>query len=153
MMCDRINYIRDGRAPVPDMEFTSKTMSSIRATNSKPELLLRKALRGENIKGYRLHWRKVPGRPDIAFPAKKIAIFVNGCFWHQCPLCRPKIPKTHSEFWVYKFRKNVERDKQKNDQLVEKGWKSITIWECQIKKNLNSCVDKIKETLEEMRLV
>ncbi len=102
-------YCRDSRSPIPKSEQTSKTMSAIKAKNTKPELLLRKALWHSGVKGYRLHWKKVPGRPDIAFPGKKIAIFVNGCFWHRCPICNPSLPKTNISFWTDKFRVKVRK--------------------------------------------
>ncbi len=140
-------YIRDGRAPIPDNDFTSKIMSSIKDRNTKPELILRKALWHEELKGYRLHWKKVPGRPDIAYPKKKLGVFVNGCFWHRCPYCNPPIPKQHSEFWINKFDKNIERDKRKINELNKINWKTITIWECQIKNNLNAQVKRIKSKL------
>jgi len=98
-------YIRDARSPTPKNEQTSKTMSVIKAKNTKPELMLRKALWHKEIKGYLLHWKKVPGRPDIAFPGRKVAIFVNGCFWHRCPLCNPSTPQINVEFWQNKFSK------------------------------------------------
>lgn len=109
-------------------------MSSIKATNTKPELLLRKALWRAGIRGYRLHWQKVPGRPDIAFPGKKTAIFVNGCFWHRCPYCKLSLPKNNRKFWANKFQKNVERDKRKVSELRTIGWEVYVIWECQITK-------------------
>lgn len=146
-MSEKANYIRDGRAPIPEKELTSKTMSAIKARNTKPELILRKVLWDNDIKGYRLHWKKAPGRPDIAFPGKRIAIFVNGCYWHQCPFCQPKIPKSHSEFWIEKFRRNIKRDHEKIVQLNEKGWKSLTIWECQLNDNILIYVDKIRNLL------
>jgi DNA mismatch endonuclease, patch repair protein len=146
-MNERKIYFRDGRSPIPDNEITSKTMSSIKAINSKPEMDLRRSLWKYGIKGYRLHWKKVPGRPDVAFPHKKVAIFVNGCFWHRCPICKPNLPKSHSEFWKIKFQKSIERDKQKNSQLKKLGWNCITLWECQIKQDINACVDKIKVIL------
>jgi len=142
-------YIRDGRAPIPENEQTSRTMSAIKAKNTKPEVALRKALWHNGIKGYRLHWKKVPGRPDIAFPEKKIAIFVNGCFWHRCPLCNPSFPKSNVEFWQNKFDKNIERDKKKRNELESLGWCVLTIWECEIKKNLAEQVEKIEKFLLE----
>lgn len=133
-------YIRDGRAPIPVKENTSRIMSSIGYKNTKPELLLRRALHKEGIKGYRLHLKNIPGKPDISFVKKKIAVFVNGCFWHRCPLCQPNIPKSNIEFWEQKFDSNIERDKKKKDELGALGWRVLTIWECQIKK------DTIKQT-------
>jgi DNA mismatch endonuclease (patch repair protein) len=137
-------YIRDGRAPIPEKENTSKVMSSIRAKNTKPELILRKALYHNGLAGYRLHWKKVPGRPDIAYPGAKIAIFVNGCFWHRCAHCNPSFPKTHVEFWAAKFERNIERDQRKVKELEEKGWAVFVFWECQIKNKLQECIDIVK---------
>ena len=138
-------YLRDGRAPVPEKEIISKIMSSVKSKNTKPELILRNAIWHDGIKGYRLHWKKVPGCPDISFPGKKVAVFVNGCFWHRCPYCKPVLPKSHYEFWKEKFEKNIERDKLKLKQLCDLNWKTIVIWECQIKKDLKDCIDRIKE--------
>lgn len=140
-------YLRDGRAPIPENEIISKVMSAIKGKNTKPELYLRKALWQCGIKGYRLHLKGVPGKPDVAFPGKKIAIFVNGCFWHRCPYCAPSSPKTHTEFWKLKFTRNQERDKQKTAALEAMGWQVITIWECQIKNDLDLCIDMIKREL------
>ena len=142
-------YCRDGRAPIPENEQTSKTMSAIKAKNTKPELKLRHALWHNGIRGYRLHWKKAPGRPDIAFPGKKIAIFVNGCFWHRCPHCNPSTPKSNIEFWEEKFNKNVERDKRKIELLEQDGWRVLTIWECQLKKDSEMFVPIILQMLQE----
>jgi len=141
-------YIRDGRAPIPVNEATSRIMSSIKAKNTSPELKLRKALWYNGIKGYRIHWKKVPGSPDIVFPRYQLAIFVHGCFWHRCPFCNPPMPKTHLEFWIRKFDKNIKRDKFKNKQLAKIGWKTLTLWECQINNNCQSSVNKIKNRLK-----
>lgn len=127
-------YSRDKRSPTPVNEATSELMSKIRSKNTKPEMLLRKLLWQNGYRGYRLHWSKVPGRPDIAYPGKKIAIFVNGCYWHRCPRCKPSMPKSNIDFWKNKFEKNVARDKRKKTELEELGWKVFVIWECEIKK-------------------
>lgn len=140
-------YIRDGRAPIPVNERTSRTMSSIKAKNTKPELIVRKALWWNGIKGYRLHWKKAPGRPDIAFPGKKIAIFIHGCYWHRCTFCNPSPSKTHTEFWENKFRTNMEHDTAKTEALIDNGWTVITLWECQIKKDMAQCVAEIRALL------
>lgn len=110
-------YLRDGRAPLPLKESTSRVMSANKGKNTKPELSLRRALRQTGIRGYRLNWKKAPGRPDIAFPGRKIAIFVNGCFWHRCPYCHPGFPKSHRSLWRRKFVDNKRRDKYKALQL------------------------------------
>lgn len=80
-------YSRDKRSPVPKNDTVSRVMSANRAKNSKPEVRLRKALWHAGLKGYRLHHKRIPGRPDISFVGKKLAIFVHGCFWHRCPKC------------------------------------------------------------------
>lgn len=120
-------------------------MSRIRGKNTKPELRFRKALWHAGMKGYRLHYKKAPGKPDIAFPGRKLAIFVHGCYWHRCPHCQPSMPKSHSEFWKEKFRKNVERDERKRKALEDEGWRVLTIWECQIKERLEEMVEGVKE--------
>jgi DNA mismatch endonuclease (patch repair protein) len=140
-------FIRDGRAPLPLRESTSRVMSANRARGTQPELSLRRALWRAGIRGYRLNWEKAPGRPDIAFPSRKIAVFVNGCFWHSCPYCRPNLPKSHSTFWKQKFAKNVYRDKINILQLRRAGWKVLTIWECQLKKNMQRSVARVEEFL------
>jgi len=146
---EKKEYIRDGRAPIPVSEKTSRTMSAIKAKNTKPEIDLRKALRKARMAGYRLHWAKAPGRPDIAYPGKKLAIFVHGCFWHRCPYCGPTSPKTHKEFWTEKFRKNQERDKRKIQELERNNWKVFVIWECQINNELPEAIERIKNVFFE----
>jgi len=140
-------FKRDGRAPLPLKVSTSRVMSANRARDTQPELTLRRALWKDGIRGYRVNWKKAPGRPDIAFPSKKISVFVNGCFWHSCPYCRPSLPKSHSAFWKKKFRDNVRRDKIKVLQLKRAGWKVLTIWECKLKKNVQCSVVRIEELL------
>jgi len=140
-------YKRDGRSPIPVRESTSRLMSKNKSKNTKPEIVLRKEMWRKRIRGYRLHWKKVPGKPDIAFPGRRIAIFVNGCFWHRCPHCQPQLPKSNVDFWKNKFEKNVERDKNKREQLAQVGWETITIWECQIKNNVIEQVELIRQTL------
>jgi len=143
-------YIRDGRAPIPKKEVTSRVMSSIRAKNTKPERALRKALCDSGLKGYRLHWDRAPGRPDICYPGKKMAIFVHGCYWHRCPHCKPSMPKSHALFWRNKFKLNKERDRRKEMDLINSGWRVITFWECQLEKNAGSCVRRVYNALGEL---
>lgn len=143
-------YLRDGRAPIPKSETTSRIMSAIRAKNTKPEMQLRKALWEAGIRGYRLHWKKVPGRPDISFPGKKVAVFVNGCFWHRCPHCELGLPKSHSKFWKEKFEKNVERDKKKIELLRSMNWKTLAIWECELKENVKKQVTAVKKLIDKI---
>lgn len=122
-------------------------MKSNRARNTSPELQLRRALTRSGVRGYRLHKKGVPGRPDIVFPRSKVAIFVNGCFWHRCPKCDLPLPKSHAAFWKRKFELNKQRDKRKMEALVSEGWCVLTIWECEIRDDLRSCVMRIKRAL------
>lgn len=110
---------------------THKTMKANRAKDTKPELSVRRLLREAGYPGYRLHWKKAPGRPDIAYPGRKVAIFVNGCFWHRCPHCSPPMPKSNEAFWEAKFAANRERDGRKTAELEAAGWTVFTVWECQ----------------------
>lgn len=139
-------YSRDRRSPVPSSAIASKIMSAIKRKNTKPELMLRKLLTGVGIRGYRLHW-KVPGKPDLVFVGKKIAIFVHGCYWHRCPKCNLPIPKSNIDFWANKLNKNVERDTSKKDMLEDLGWNVIIIWECDLKNHQQSVLDHIKQQL------
>jgi DNA mismatch endonuclease (patch repair protein) len=122
-------------------------MSANKAKNTRPEVLLRQALWREGMRGYRLHYKSVPGRPDIAFVKHKLAIFVNGCFWHRCPHCNYTLPKTNTPFWQNKFHKNVERDQKKVSQLEALGWTVLTIWECELKGDTTKAVEKISRAL------
>ena len=142
------DYYRDKRSPKPLNESTSKVMSANKAKNTKPEITLRKALWYEGHKGYRLNWKKVPGRPDIAYPGKKIAIFVNGCYWHRCPKCNLPLPKTNTDFWKEKFDKNVKRDKKKNDELLSLDWIVLVFWECDIQSDISNSIQKVKKVLD-----
>jgi len=144
-----MKYIRDGRASIPKSETTSKVMSANVPKDTKPELLLRKYLRQIGISGYRLHWKKASGRPDIAYPGRKIAIFVNGCFWHRCPHCNLPLPKSNTEFWLKKFERNKERDANKIQNLEDDGWKVIVLWECEIKKDALGCAERVKNLIQD----
>ena len=123
-------------------------MSRIRAKNTGPEVKLRKMLFVEGIRGYRIHY-KLPGKPDIVFTKKKIAIFIDGCFWHKCPVCFQE-PETRKEFWMKKIQSNIDRDKKVNEQLKDEGWTVMRFWEHDVRKNPESIVKKIAEILEKL---
>lgn len=113
---------------------THHVMQANKSKNTKPELRVRAALRSAGLSGYRLHWKKAPGKPDICYPGRKIAIFVNGCFWHRCPHCALPLPKSNVDFWMAKFSRNVARDERDQRLLAKEGWTVLVIWECHLKK-------------------
>jgi DNA mismatch endonuclease (patch repair protein) len=119
------------------------------AKDTGPERTLRRALCSSGLRGYRLNWKKAPGRPDIAFPGKKVAIFAHGCYWHRCPHCNPPLPKSNTEFWERKFRLNTERDIEKRASLEVEGWKVLEFWECRIKSDSAGCVEEVLSALEQ----
>ena len=144
-------YLRDGRAPIPEREVTSRVMSANRGGSTGPELALRHALWDLGIRGYRLHVKGVPGRPDITFTRERIAVFVHGCFWHRCPHCRLPLPRTHTEWWRAKFETNQRRDKEKARLLLGTGWRVLTLWECRIRRSPADCAKSVRELLVKVR--
>lgn len=107
-------------------------MAGIRSANTRQELAIRKALHAAGLR-YRLHPKDVPGKPDMALPRWRAAVFVNGCFWHghDCSLFR--LPGTRTDFWRAKIERNRARDAEVGRLIAEAGWRRITIWECAIR--------------------
>jgi DNA mismatch endonuclease (patch repair protein) len=113
-------------------EVRSRMMSSIRATNTKPEVMLRKGLHSRGIR-FRLHDRKLPGKPDLVFPKYNAILLVNGCFWHGHDCHLFKWPSTRDSFWKTKINRNKEVDLRTLDRLQNDGWRTGIVWECAIK--------------------
>ena len=108
-------------------------MSAIRAKDTKPELLVRKFLFSLGFR-YRLNYSRLPGHPDIVLRKYRTVIFVNGCFWHGHNGCKYfVIPKSNTEYWENKIKRNKERDVREQKELAAMGWHCITVWECQLK--------------------
>lgn len=116
-------------------------MSRIRSKNTKPEIKFRKLLYEAGLRGYRLN-SKLKGRPDIVLTRCRLAIFIDGCFWHKCPECYIQ-PQTRKKFWEDKINKNTERDKEVNKKLKKEGWTVVRFWEHEVIKNPKKCLDKI----------
>ncbi len=124
----------------------SQVMSQIRSHGNKDtELALAKLFRRHKIAGWRRH-QKIFGKPDFAFPQIKLAVFVDGCFWHGCPRHATK-PRSNRAFWKNKFARNMARDRLVNRTLRKFGWKVIRIWECRLKKNPLNCLRRIQRVL------
>ncbi len=117
---------------IVDKKARSRMMAGIRASNTKPELLIRKELYARGFR-YRLHPRHLPGKPDLLLKKHRAAIFVNGCFWHghNCHLF--KLPATRTNFWSGKIATNQARDHRVILALTEQEWRVLTIWECAVK--------------------
>ena len=112
---------------------TRHVMQANRSKNTKPELLVRQKLREAGLPGYRLHWKKAPGKPDVCYPGRKVAVFVNGCYWHRCPHCALPMPKSNVAFWSEKFARNRSRDARDQRELLDSGWTVLVAWECRLK--------------------
>jgi len=129
----------------------SRMMSGIRGKNTKPELLIRKALFKKGYR-YKLHDKSLPGKPDLVFPKYNAVIFIHGCFWHGHDCHLFKWPSTRREFWKTKITRNQEVDARNYKALKKEGWRVLTIWECSIKgKNqigVENAVDQAENWLE-----
>ena len=134
---------------VHSREIRSYNMSRIRSKDTKPEMLVRKFLFAQGYR-YRLHEKRLPGRPDLVLPKYKTVILINGCFWHGHTACKYFVlPKTRPEWWLSKILTNRTRDSDSEHLLKELGWKVIIIWECQLKKGfledtMERCVVELK---------
>jgi DNA mismatch endonuclease (patch repair protein) len=134
------------------MSNRSALMATVKGENTKPEMLVRSILHRSGYR-YKLHVKDLPGRPDIVLPKYGLAIFVNGCFWHQHNCKKGQtLPKTNEKFWKTKLSRNVERDANNQELLKKQGWKVIVIWECQIK-NLKSLIEILSEHLPNVKVM
>jgi DNA mismatch endonuclease (patch repair protein) len=132
-------------------EGRSHNMSRVRSRDTRPELVLRRALHSAGLR-YRLHLRNLPGRPDLVFSSRRAVIFVHGCFWHghDCP--RFSLPATREDFWKEKLEANRIRDEQVISELHDKDWRILIVWECTLrgpsKRPLEIVTQEVKNFLE-----
>jgi DNA mismatch endonuclease (patch repair protein) len=121
-------------------------MSRIGSRNTKPELILRKALHAVGLR-YRLHDRTLPGTPDIVMPSRRAVIQVHGCFWHGhgCPMS--VTPATNAAFWIEKIGRNRQRDLETEVALVDAGWRALIVWECALKGRAKRPVAEVVEAV------
>lgn len=128
-------------------EARSERMSRIRSKDTKPEMVVRSYLHVRGLR-YKVHVKELPGKPDIVFPSRKIAIFVHGCFWHGHSSChKATIPKTQENFWRAKIEGNAKRDRRATKKLRTLGWRVFIVWECRIcESRLAQLYQRIAET-------
>lgn len=108
-------------------------MAGIRGSHTSPEIKVRRMLHRHGFR-FRLHCKKLSGKPDLVLPRYRVCIFVHGCFWHRHPGCRyATTPKTRVDFWQHKFDQNVSRDTKVKNELLASGWRVIELWECGIR--------------------
>ena len=133
---------------VHDKQTRSYNMSQIKGKNTKPEILVRKFLFSKGFR-YRLHVKDLPGKPDIVLPKYKTVIFINGCFWHGHENCKYfVIPKTRTDWWLNKIYGNKQKDGENFIQLSKIGWKIVTIFECELKRDkLNNTLNRLLDEL------
>lgn len=131
---------------VVDAATRSRMMSGIRGKDTKPEMLIRRALHARGLR-YRLHDPALPGKPDLVFPRYRAVLFVNGCFWHGHDCRYFKIPATRTEFWTEKINANRMRDERQVMLLKEQGWRVMVIWECAVRDR--ACFDQLTATVHD----
>lgn len=127
----------------------SRCMAAVKGKDTKPEMIVRKYLFSRGMR-FRVQVRKLPGTPDIVLPKYKTAIFVNGCFWHGHEGCKYfRLPKSNIEFWKEKIERNIERDRESMQALLDLGWKIIRVWECELrnKANRENTLNKIYKSI------
>jgi DNA mismatch endonuclease Vsr len=134
---------RPSRSPLT----RSEVMARVRGANTGPEMKVRRALWAAGLR-YRLHDKRLPGKPDLVFVGRRVALFVHGCFWHchqGCP--RYRVPKSRNEYWTTKLTRNRERDAKVRTALEAAGWRVVVIWECEIRDE-SRMIDLIKSIRE-----
>jgi DNA mismatch endonuclease (patch repair protein) len=126
----------------------SEVMSRVRGKDTKPELRVRRHLHAAGLR-YVLHDKRLPGKPDLSFPSRGMAVFVHGCFWHGHEGCRKAtIPATRPEFWRAKIEANKARDARAKSELEAAGWDVIVVWECSLSA---STLDKLAYRISEAK--
>lgn len=130
---------------VVDRKTRSRMMSGIRGKNTRPELLIRKGLHARGFR-FRLHDKRLPGKPDLVLPKYSAVIFVHGCFWHGHDCHLFKWPQSRRDFWRTKITRNKAKDAESYASLKKEGWYILTIWECALKGRTRRPLDQVLDT-------
>ena len=126
-------------------------MAAVRGKNTKPELRVRSTLHRNGFR-FLLHRNDLPGKPDLVLPKYRMAIFVNGCFWHGHDCKKGRRPATNKAFWQAKLDKNVERDRRNEEALSEAGWHVVVIWECELDEGIEQVTRRLVQQRDESSL-
>lgn len=130
-------------------EVRSAIMARVKSKGMKPEMRVRRLLHGMGYR-YRLHRGDLPGRPDLVFPSRRKVVFVNGCFWHLHEGCdRVRVPSSNRDYWVAKLNRNRERDIRNLALLEQDGWGVMTVWECELRLDIDAATERLTEFLGE----
>jgi DNA mismatch endonuclease (patch repair protein) len=124
-------------------------MAAIRSTDTKPERILRRALWARGLRGYRCQWREPSGRIDIAFTRWKLAVFVDGCFWHGHP--SKWQPGRWTGYWDEKIKRNIARDQRQNAALAEAGWRIVRVWDFEVEQDPVGVAERVEVALSAVR--
>lgn len=133
-----------------DPETRRRTMRAVRATDTSPELLVRRRVHAAGHR-YRLHDKRLPGKPDLVFRRYKLVVFVHGCFWHWHGCKRSRMPATNRDYWTAKIARNVARDERVQAELAAAGWQVRVIWECSLDEGIATLLAELDERRNEQR--
>lgn len=126
-------------------ERRSEIMRKVRSRDTRPELQLRRGIHREGFR-YRLHDLKLPGKPDLVFPRYRLAVFVNGCFWHGHECARgARVPTTNTRYWEQKIARNKQRDEETYRRLRKRGWRVIIVWECDLSEGRRAVLRRLRK--------
>lgn len=131
-------------------EQRSRIMRAVRSRDTQPEMLVRRLAHRLGYR-FRLHRKDLPGKPDLVFPRLRKVIFVHGCFWHGHGCARgARVPLHNRDYWTRKVARNLERDRAAQAALAEQGWRSLVVWECELKDS-QALARRVKQFLDSAR--
>jgi len=133
--------------PAASSALVTAAMKGNRAQDTRPELTLRSALWHAGLRGFRKHVKDLPGHPDVVYRKRQTAIFIHGCFWHSCPKCKIRTPRTNSTYWREKLRRNMIRDRIVLQEIRRLGWRPLRFWECEIQRSRDACLARVRRSL------